>query len=73
MDGIVVSNPDAEHIGGSLDVFDAFEVFTVYLSGDTKETSTFNAFLRGVRDEGSEVVKSHAGMRMEWGNTWAEH
>ena len=54
-------------------MFDAYEVFTVYLSGDTKETSTFNAFLRGVRDEGSEVVKSHAGMRMEWGNTWAEH
>jgi hypothetical protein len=54
-------------------VFDAYEVFTVYLSGDTKETSTFNAFLRGVRDEGSEVVKSRAGMRMEWGNTWAEH
>jgi competence protein ComEC len=41
LDGIVVSNPDAEHIGGSLDVFDAFEVFTVYLSGDPKGTSTF--------------------------------
>ena len=53
-------------------MFDAFEVFTVYLSGDPKGTSTFNAFLRGVRDEGSEVVESRAGMRMEWGNAWAE-
>ena len=72
LDGIVVSNPDADHIGGFLDVFDAFEVSTVYLSGDPKGTSTFNAFLRGVGDEGSEVVESRAGMRMEWGDTRAD-
>jgi beta-lactamase superfamily II metal-dependent hydrolase len=30
----VVSNPDADHIGGFLDVFDAFPVETVYVSGD---------------------------------------
>jgi competence protein ComEC len=36
LDGIVVSNPDAEHIGGFLDVFYAFEVDTVYVSGDPK-------------------------------------
>ena len=29
LDGIVVSNPDADHIGGFLDVFDAFPVETV--------------------------------------------
>src|SRR5918995_7198746 len=34
LDEIVVSNPDADHIGGFLDVFDAFEVETVYVSGD---------------------------------------
>ena len=47
LDGIVVSNSDAEHIGGSLDVFDAFEVFTVYLSGDPKGTSTFTTYVEG--------------------------
>jgi beta-lactamase superfamily II metal-dependent hydrolase len=29
----MVSNPDTDHIGGFLDVFDAFEVETVYASG----------------------------------------
>jgi beta-lactamase superfamily II metal-dependent hydrolase len=34
--GLLVSNPDADHIGGFLDVFDAFEVATVYVSGDPR-------------------------------------
>jgi competence protein ComEC len=35
-----VSNPDADHIGGFLDVFDAFPVETVYVSGDPNNTLT---------------------------------
>ena len=72
LDGIVVSNPDADHIGGFEDVFDAFEVAKVYLSGDPKGTSTYNAFLHAAREEGSEVVESRAGMQMEWGDTRAD-
>ncbi len=69
MNGNVVSNPNADHIGRFLDVFDAFEVSTVYLSGDPKGTSIFNAFLGVVRDEGSEVVESRTAMQMDWGDT----
>ena len=29
LDGIIVSNPDADHIGGFLDIFDTFPVETV--------------------------------------------
>ncbi len=72
LDGIVVSNPDADHIGGFLDVLDAFEVAAVYASGDPKGTSTYNAFLRGVREEGSEVIESRAGLVMDWGGTRAD-
>ena len=72
LDGIVVSNPDADHIGGFLDVFDAFEVETVYVSGDPKGTLTYNSFLRGVRDEGSEVEVVRAGRRLEWGGVRAD-
>jgi competence protein ComEC len=72
LDGIVVSNPDADHVGGFLDVLDAYSVPAVYLSGDTKGTSTFNAFLRGVRDEGPDVEEVRAGKRMGWGSTQAD-
>lgn len=67
LDGIVVSNPDADHIGGFLDVLDAFTVANVYVSGDPKGTATYNAFLRGVRDEGSKVTEVRSGAVMYWG------
>jgi competence protein ComEC len=67
-----VSNPDADHIGGFPDVLDAFEVGAVYLSGDPKGTLTYNTFLRGVRDEGSEVDVVRAGRRLDWGGVQAD-
>jgi competence protein ComEC len=72
LDGIVVSNPDADHIGGFLDVFDAFEVETVYASGDPKGTLTYNTFLRAARDEGSRLEEVRAGRRMDWGGVRAD-
>jgi competence protein ComEC len=72
LDGIVVSNPDADHIGGFLDVFDAFEVASVYVSGDPKGTLTYNSFLRGVRDEGSRVEVVRGGHQMDWGGVQAD-
>jgi beta-lactamase superfamily II metal-dependent hydrolase len=63
----VVSNPDADHIGGFLDVFDAFPVETVYVSGDPNNTLTYNTFLRGVRDEGARTEVLRTGTLMDWG------
>lgn len=69
LDGLVATHPDADHIGGLPDVLDAFEVSTVYLSGDTKGTTTNNAFLRAVRDEGAKVLEARAGLKLNWGGT----
>ena len=68
----MVSNPDADHIGGFLDVFDAFPVETVYVSGDPNSTLTYSTFLRGVRDEGAETEVLRAGMLMDWGGVRAD-
>ena len=70
--GIVVSNPDTDHIGGFLDVFDGFEVEMVYVSGDPKGTLTYNSFLRGVGDEGSRVEEVRSAYRMDWGGVQAD-
>ena len=72
LDGIVVSNPDADHIGGFLDVFDAFPVETVFVSGDPNTTLTYSTFLRGVRDEGARTEVLRAGMRMDWAGVQAD-
>jgi competence protein ComEC len=68
----VVSNPDADHIGGFVGVFEAFEVGVVYVSGDPKGTLTYNTFLRGVRNEGSEMEVVRAGRRIDWGGMQAD-
>ncbi len=67
LDGIIVSNPDADHIGGFLDVMDAFPVENVYISGDEKGTLTYISFLRSVKAEGSEVHVVRTGYLMDWG------
>lgn len=72
LDGIVVSNPDADHIGGFVDVFDAFPIETVYLSGDPKGTLTYDTFLRAAREEGSDTELVRAGMLMDWGGVQAD-
>jgi competence protein ComEC len=47
-----------------VDVLEAFEVDSVYVSGDPKGTLTYNTFMRGVRYEGSELEVVRAGRRM---------
>ena len=54
LEGIVVSNPDVDHIGGFSDALDAFRVKTVYASGDPKGTLTYDTLLRAVREEGAD-------------------
>ena len=72
LDGVVVSNPDADHIGGFLDVFVAFPVETVVLCGDPKGTLTFNTFLRAAREEGSDTEIVRAGTLLDWGGAQAD-
>jgi competence protein ComEC len=67
-----VSNPDADHIGSFLDVFDAFPVESLFVSGDPNGTLTYNTFLRGVRDEGAKTEVLRAGMPMDWGGVRAD-
>ena len=55
-----------------MEVLNAYQVPTVYLSGDPKGTSTCNTFLRGVRDEGSEVIECRTGLQVDWGSTRAD-
>jgi len=72
VDSVIVSNPDADHIGGFLDVFDAFPVDIIFLSGDPKGTLTFNTFLRAAGEEGSDTEVVRAGTLLDWGGVQAD-
>lgn len=71
LDGIVATHPDADHIGGLPDVVDAFPVSRVYLSGESRGTSTFNTLLRRIRDKKAEVIEARTGLQMDWGGAKA--
>ena len=62
-----VSNPDADHIGGLLDVFDAFEVESVYASGDPKGTLTHGTFFARRARGGVEVGGGSCGQAARLG------
>jgi competence protein ComEC len=72
LDGVVATHPDADHIGGLVDVLETFPVESVYVSGESKGTTTFGAFLRAVRDSGAEVVEAREGLQMQWGRAQAD-
>lgn len=67
LEGVVASHSHSDHIGGLPDVLEALPVAEVYVSGYTTGTSTENAFLRAVQDEGAELLEARAGLRQEWG------
>ena len=72
IDGIVSTNPDADHVGGLSDVLEAFPVDNVYLTGESRGSLTFNNFLRAVRDEGVKPTLVRAGGQMDWGGVRAD-
>lgn len=72
LDGIVSTNPDADHVGGLSDVIEAFPVENIYLSGESRGSLTFNNFLRAVRDKGVKTTKVRAGYQMDWGGVQAD-
>ncbi len=67
LDGVINTSGDADHVGGMPDVFEAFPVERVYVSGFPKETLAYNTFLRAVREEGLRLTAVRAGHRMDWG------
>ena len=71
LDGLVSTNPDADHVGGLSDVVEAFPVDNVYLTGESRGSLTFNNFLRAVRDKGVRTTKVRAGDQMDWGGVRA--
>lgn len=57
IDYVVATHPDADHIGGLLDVFEAFTVKNFVHSGKTHTSATFEKLLTAVINEGSTNIE----------------
>ena len=61
IDVLVATNPDADHIGGLVNVLKAIPVGEVWLSGDTNTTITFEDFLKAVDASKAAVHAARRG------------
>lgn len=61
IDILVATNPDADHIGGLIDVLKTMPVSEVVLSGDINTTITFEDFTDAVEASGAKVTAVRRG------------
>jgi beta-lactamase superfamily II metal-dependent hydrolase len=57
---MVATHPHADHIGGLIDVLNAFQVEQIWHNGETSESKTYTDFTTAANSEGAEV---HIGKR----------
>lgn len=55
LEAMVATHPHADHIGGLIEVLEAFEVKEMWHNGDTHTSKTYKQFMEGAEAEGSEV------------------
>ncbi|MFW6078479.1 MAG: DNA internalization-related competence protein ComEC/Rec2 [Gemmatimonadota bacterium] len=66
LDALVLTHPDADHIGGAEAVMEAFDVGAVIDPGRATGTALYLATLDAVRDAGASWVAARAGREIQW-------
>ena len=61
LDYVVATHPDADHIGGLIDVFAATQVSNFVNSGKVHTTDTYNELLTAATNEGSNYIEPTTG------------
>lgn len=61
IDYLILTHPDADHIGGAPDVISAFEIGTIIMPDFAKTTAIFNRTLDAIEESGAECIFGKAG------------
>ncbi|MEI7709607.1 MAG: ComEC/Rec2 family competence protein [bacterium] len=67
IDAIVITNPDADHIGGFLDVLKKYKVGEVFEPGTVNKSSTYKNLEREIKNKNISDVLVKKGMRLDLG------
>jgi competence protein ComEC len=51
IDALIITHPDADHLGGAADVLQSFTVLSVYHPGAAKNTATYRSFMTAAQNE----------------------
>ena len=71
IDVVIATHPDADHIGGLLDVLAHYHVEHIVDSGIVKDTALYRAWVAAASDEGARVTFADGAKRFRFGNVAA--
>ena len=61
LDVLIATHPDADHIGGLIEVLSRYEVGRIVLTENVQDTPVYESFMDAVSKEGSELIYVRAG------------
>lgn len=67
IDAIIITNPDADHIGGFLDVLKTYKVGKVFESGTFNDSKTYQNLKNEIKNKNIPEVLAKRGMRLNLG------
>jgi len=68
IDIVVATHPDADHIGGLVDVLDRYQVSMIIMTENESDSAVAARFLERVTEEGAEIVYARRGQVYKLGN-----
>ncbi len=67
IDAIVITNPDADHLGGAMDILKNYKVGTVFESGALTDSKTYQNFKAELKRQNIPDILAKRGMRLNMG------
>lgn len=67
IDAIVITNPDADHLGGAMDVLKKYKVGAVFESGALTDTKIFQNFREEIKKQNIPDILARKGMSLNIG------
>jgi competence protein ComEC len=67
LDMVVATHPDADHIGGLIDVLERYEVARILMTENVNDTPMYARFMERVSEEGAEVYYARRGQEFVLG------
>jgi competence protein ComEC len=67
IDAIVITNPDADHIGGFLDILKNYKIGAVFSSGTLSDSKTFQNLKEEIKNQNIPYILVKKGMKLYMG------
>ncbi len=67
IDAVFITNPDADHIGGFLDILKSYKIGAVFSSGTLSDSKTFQNLKTEIKNQKIPEILAKKGMKLDMG------